>query len=68
MDSPGNGKTYLAEALAKIDQPEIFIPYAIEFQGSIIQLYDQLYHQSLESPREEVISALNIEPTHDGRW
>src|SRR3954454_3915676 len=35
---PGNGKTYLAEALANLDQPCIYMPYAIEYHGTIVQL------------------------------
>ena len=42
---PGNGKTFLAEALIGIQASEIYVPYAIYFQGSIIQLYDPIYHQ-----------------------
>ena len=42
---PGNGKTYMAEALIGIQASEIYVPYAIYFQGSIIQMYDPIYHQ-----------------------
>ncbi len=41
---PGNGKTFLAEALFHLDPTPIYIPYAIESQGMIIQLYDPVYH------------------------
>ena len=63
---PGNGKTYLAEALAKIDDSTIFVPHAIECQGMIIQVFDPIYHQPVET--EAPSSALSIEQTHDGRW
>lgn len=42
---PGNGKTYIAEALSNIDSSDIYVPYALESQGNIIQLYDPIYHQ-----------------------
>ena len=43
---PGNGKTYTAEALARIQTTDIYIPYAIEYQGSIIQLFDPTCHHA----------------------
>jgi hypothetical protein len=63
---PGNGKTYLAEALAKIDDSTIFVPYAIECQGMIIQVFDPIYHQPVEE--EAPASALSFEPAYDARW
>ena len=42
---PGNGKTFMAEALIGIQASEIYVPYALYFQGSIIQMYDPIYHQ-----------------------
>ena len=42
---PGNGKTFLAEALGDLDDSCIYVPYAIESQGSIIQVFDPMYHQ-----------------------
>jgi hypothetical protein len=61
---PGNGKTYLAENLATIQTSPIWIPFALECQGNIIQLYDPGYHKLLAgatpSPKLEIMS--------DGRW
>src|SRR5579872_121086 len=62
---PGNGKTYLAEALAGLDDGFIYIPYAIECQGTIVQVFDPIYHQTVDD--EPAMSAI-FEPTHDGRW
>lgn len=62
---PGNGKTYLAEALANLDDSCIYVPYAIECQGMIIQVFDPIYHQPVQD--EAATSAL-FEPTCDGRW
>ena len=61
---PGNGKTFLAEALANLDDSAIYIPHAIECQGTIIQVFDPIYHQPVQ---DEPQSAL-FEPTVDGRW
>lgn len=62
----GNGKTYMAEALAGIDDDAIYVPFAIESQGSIIQVFDPIYHQPIHG--EEQTSAFRTEETHDGRW
>lgn len=62
---PGNGKTYLVEALEGLDDSPIYIPHAIECQGQIIQLYDPIYHHAIEDASAQ--SAI-FEPTHDGRW
>jgi DNA-binding MarR family transcriptional regulator len=64
---PGNGKTALAEALFRIQTEPIFMPYAIECQGNIIQIYDPIYHQKIEDETAQ-ISALSSELPHDGRW
>jgi DNA-binding MarR family transcriptional regulator len=64
---PGNGKTYLAEAVFKILSSNIFLPYALESHGNIIRLYDPLFHQQVESEVEPGDACL-LERAHDGRW
>ncbi len=64
---PGNGKTYLAEGLFNIDSEPIYVPFAIEFQGQIIQVYDPIYHQRVDEDVPE-ISAFHQEREFDGRW
>lgn len=64
---PGNGKTALAEALFRVEDTPIYIPYAIEYQGNIVQVYDPIYHQVLADD-EGGLSALVLEPTYDRRW
>jgi predicted ATPase with chaperone activity len=63
---PGNGKTFLAEALINLDQSAIYMPYAIEHQGSIIQIYDPVFHHVIED--EQSTSAISAEAAHDPRW
>ena len=68
---PGNGKTFLAEALFKISREPIYIPFAIEAQGQIIQVYDPLYHKPLHTHKLEddsVLSAVSDEVLYDPRW
>lgn len=64
---PGNGKTHLVEALVNLDSPLIYVPYAIEYQGQIIQLFDPIYHQVAERVAES-LSALSGDFAYDGRW
>ena len=64
---PGNGKTALAESLFRVNTEPIFMPYALECQGNIIQLYDPIYHQKIDDQQSE-ISALSVDLPYDGRW
>ena len=64
---PGNGKTALAESLFRVETEPIYLPYALECQGNIIQIYDPIYHQKIEDEEGEM-SALQTSLPHDGRW
>ncbi len=64
---PGNGKTALAEALFRVETEPIYLPYALECQGNIIQLYDPIYHSKIED-EQTALSALSTQMPHDGRW
>jgi len=64
---PGNGKTALAEALAGIESESIYIPYAIEYQGQIVQIYDPVYHPKVDQ-EQSVLKALSDDAPHDRRW
>jgi predicted ATPase with chaperone activity len=63
---PGNGKTFLAEALGNVDDSYIYVPHALECQGQIIQVYDPVYHQPIQDSEES--SVLAFEPQYDQRW
>ncbi len=43
--APGNGKTMLAERIGRMLGGNIAVPYAIESDGQIIQLFDMLVHR-----------------------
>ncbi len=64
---PGNGKTALAESLFRVENEPIFMPYAIECQGNIIQVYDPIYHNKLED-QTSLLTALSESQPYDGRW
>jgi predicted ATPase with chaperone activity len=59
---PGNGKTYLAQSVSKLEGPPIFLPYAIEASGQIVQLFDPIYHERVDEPGDWQASG------YDGRW
>jgi hypothetical protein len=64
---PGNGKSFLAEALFNLQTDPVYVPYAIYCQGMIIQMYDPVYHQKIDE-KEDPLSALSFEAPYDRRW
>jgi len=54
----GCGKTSLAERLLRVYQDAILVPYAVEVDGQIVQLYDPVVHEAIEG----------IEQEFDPRW
>lgn len=72
---PGNGKTFLAEALFNIQSAPVYIPYAIECMGQIIQVFDPIYHQPIVPSKPEdsggllsLAAAMTTELAYDPRW
>ncbi len=51
---PGNGKTSLAEAVSGMFGGEAYIPYAIEIDGQIVKVFDELVHHPvpMNAPRD----------------
>ena len=45
----GNGKTSIVTRLLKVFQDAVLIPYAVEFDGQIIVLYDPAVHERIET-------------------
>ena len=54
----GNGKTSIANRLIRVHQDPVLIPYALEYDGQIIVLYDPSVHK--------IVAAEDSE--HDPRW
>lgn len=68
---PGNGKTTIAEAIGKVILTgDIYIPYAVEVDGQIIQVYDQINHVMVEEePVRGVTGTLGTPGRRtDARW
>jgi predicted ATPase with chaperone activity len=55
----GNGKTSLAERMLRVYEDGILIPYAIEVDNQIINLYDPVVHHAIEEDVQEDV---------DPRW
>ena len=54
----GNGKTSIAERMLRVYGDSILIPYAVEVDGQIINLYDPVVHHRLD----------HDDPSVDPRW
>jgi len=50
----GNGKTSIAERLVRIYKDYVYIPYAVEVEGQIINIFDSVVHQAIESQEDDV--------------
>jgi len=62
--APGNGKTAIAEAIARmLLRGRVFIPYAIEIDSQVVQLFDLVNHRPV--PHEETLAKF---PNYDNRW
>src|ERR1039457_4451508 len=66
---PGDGKTFLIESLSNLDTAPIFLPYALESQGNIVQLFDPIYHQRIEEEADQPsVLTVSVERSYDKRW
>ncbi len=71
---PGNGKTLIAESIARMMGGALYIPYAVDIDGQVMVMYDPVYHQPALEEEEEgdatVVSAIWRTRTreHDRRF
>jgi hypothetical protein len=63
---PGNGKTAIAQAIRNVLSGDLWIPHALEVDGSLIQVYDPVNHERLPDP--PVGTGLDSAARHDMRW
>jgi predicted ATPase with chaperone activity len=60
---PGNGKTSIAEAIGRlVMRGTIYIPYAIEVEGQLIKVFDQVNHISVAEQGKQASRTI------DRRW
>ncbi|MBK5297981.1 MAG: ATP-binding protein [Vicinamibacteria bacterium] len=63
---PGNGKTVISQAIQKLLDGDLHIPYALEVEGAIIRLFDPVTHEELPSGEPGV--GLDKGVDVDRRW
>jgi hypothetical protein len=63
---PGNGKTVISQAIRNLLTGDIWIPHAIDVDGSLIQLFDPVNHEAYP----EAVQGAGLQQTvrHDQRW
>ena len=65
---PGNGKSTIASAIAKMMKGDIYVPYAIAIGTSVIKVFDKVNHKPVEEqPKRETTSSLRARRA-DRRW
>lgn len=62
---PGNGKTSIAERITNLLGDSIFIPYAVEVEGSVITVFDGVNHTPVE---EQTAAGPITRLDWDARW
>ncbi len=63
---PGNGKTVISQAIHNLLAGDIYIPHALEVEGSIIRFFDPVNHEPL--PQATVNEGLDLGDEQDQRW
>ena len=65
---PGNGKTVIAEGMGSSLGGDMYMPHAIDVDGSTIMMYDPIVHQSLDKDEDEGGSIIVANSQRDRRW
>jgi predicted ATPase with chaperone activity len=67
---PGNGKTTVAQAIAKLlaGTDPIWLPYAVSIGGQVVQIYDPLVHTPFASPESDTPTGKTGFIGVDKRW
>jgi hypothetical protein len=63
--SPGNGKTSIAERIAAMLGDPVFVPHAVEVDGSVIKVFDAINHHPVEELDRD---GQPRRPDWDPRW
>jgi predicted ATPase with chaperone activity len=57
---PGNGKTSIAEAVARVLGGLIYIPYAVEYENQVIKLFDPVCHEAVDPNQERRADQIDL--------
>ncbi|MDQ5908042.1 MAG: hypothetical protein QG599_133 [Pseudomonadota bacterium] len=63
---PGTGKTYLSQRLSRLLGDAVLIPYAIQIDGVVVQIFDPVLHQPVANARQP--ASPNLCNGHDPRY
>src|SRR5262245_52792011 len=63
---PGNGKTVIAQGVRNLLPGDLWVPYALEVDGSLIQVFDPVNHEPYPIPERS--SSLDLPFDYDRRW
>jgi predicted ATPase with chaperone activity len=63
---PGNGKTVISQAIHNLLAGDIYIPYALEVEGSIIRFFDPVNHQAVSDSGSD--DGFDLAGQSDQRW
>lgn len=63
---PGNGKTVISQAIRNLLPGDIWIPHALEVDGSIIQVFDPINHDAFPPPKPH--DGFEQTNQYDRRW
>lgn len=63
---PGNGKTVISQAIHNLLEGSLYIPHALEVEGSIIGFFDPVNHEPL--PETDKLDGLDLTGDYDRRW
>jgi hypothetical protein len=66
----GNGKTFIAEHIAKVLKGYIFIPHALYMDNQVIRIYDPVNHSKIDlgTPSDPTKAILGDRAEYDRRW
>lgn len=66
---PGNGKTTIGESIGRmVLGHDMYIPYAIEVDGQIITVYDEINHEAVDEESTSTLNRVGSKALRDGRW
>ena len=65
---PGNGKTVIAEGMGRTIGGDMYMPHAIDVDGSTITMFDPIVHESLDGDEAEGTSVVVTNTQRDRRW
>lgn len=71
--SPGNGKTLLAERIARLFGDSYYVPYAVLIDGHVMIVHDPVHHRDEDEGESKISSTpptdiVRLVPEHDRRF